>query len=77
MLWTRLLGDDCGGLGAVGVAAGVRGQGIGTALVARGSDVLRERGVGNSCIGWTWLVDFYGRLGYRPWRSYAMSWREW
>lgn len=38
---------------------------------------LRQRGVGNCCIGWTWLLDFYGRLGYRPWRSYAMSWREW
>lgn len=77
VLWMRLLGDDCGGLGAVGVAAGARGHSIGTALVACGSDELRKRGVGNSCIGWTWLVDFYGRLGYRPWRSFAMSWREW
>jgi len=76
VLWTRLLGADCGGLGAVGVAASVRGRGIGTALVTCGSAMLHKRGVGNSCIGWTWLVDFYGRLGYRPWRSYAMSWRD-
>jgi len=76
VLWTRLLGDDCGGLGAVGVAADARRQGIGAALVARGSAVLRDRGVGQCCIGWTWLLDFYGRLGYRPWRSYAMSWRD-
>ena len=77
VLWMRLLGADCGGVGAVGVAASERGHGIGTALVAHGSEVLRARGVGNSCVGWTWLLDFYGRVGYRPWRSYAMSWREW
>ena len=74
--WTRLLGDDCGGIGAVGVAAAARGRGIGAALVACGSMVLRDRGVGTCCIGWTWLVDFYGRDGYRPWRSYAMAWRD-
>jgi len=74
--WTRLLGDDCGGIGAVGVAAGARGRGIEAALVARGSAVLRDGGVGTCCIGWTWLVGFYGRDGYRPWRSYAMSWRD-
>jgi len=66
VLWTRLLGDGCGGLGAVGVAADARRQGIGAALVARGSAVLRDRGVGQCCIGWTWLLGFYGRLGYRP-----------
>lgn len=74
--WSALLGDDCGGLGAVGVAAAARGRGVGAALVAHGSAVLSARGVGTCCIGWTWLLDFYGRDGYRHWRSYAMSWRD-
>lgn len=73
--WSVLLGDDRGGLGAVGVAAAARDRGIGAALVAHGSAVLAARGVGTCCIGWTWLLDFYGRDGYRPWRGYAMSWR--
>jgi beta-N-acetylhexosaminidase len=75
-LWTSLLGEEMGGLGAVGVSKTLRGQGIGLALVAKATEMLRERGVGNSHIGWTWLIDFYGRLGYRPWRTYEMSWRE-
>ena len=76
VVWKSLLGDDLGGLGAVGVAASDRNRGIGTALVARGSEILRERGVGPSLIDWTCLVDFYGRLGYLKWRAYRMSWRD-
>lgn len=75
-LWKPLLGNDMGGLGAVGVAEAWREKGIGTALVARASEILKERGVRNSHIGWTWLLDFYGRLGYAPWRSYAMFHKE-
>jgi predicted N-acetyltransferase YhbS len=73
--WRTLLGEDCGGLNAVGVAERARGRGIGLALVAWGSDILKARGVGTTLIGWTTLVDFYGKLGYTPWQSYAMSWR--
>ena len=50
-----------------------RRRGIGAALVGRGTTILRERGVGACCVGWTWLLDFYGQFGYRPWRSYAMG----
>jgi beta-N-acetylhexosaminidase len=75
-VWKRLLGDNMGGLGAVGVVPEARERGIGTAMVARASEILRERGVGHSHVGWTWLLDFYGRLGYRPWREYRMGWRD-
>lgn len=75
-VWKTLLGDDLGGLGAVGVASAQRGRGIGTALVARASEILKERGVGPSLIDWTSLVDFYGRLGYSKWCNYLMSWRD-
>jgi GNAT superfamily N-acetyltransferase len=74
--WTALLGDRLGGLGAVGVAADRRGRGIGLALVARGSEILRERGAAYGFIGWTGLVAFYGRLGYAIWRDYRVSRRD-
>lgn len=52
-----------------------RGRGVGLALAALVTECLREEGVARSYVGWTWLVDWYGRLGYRVWRTYAMSWR--
>jgi beta-N-acetylhexosaminidase len=76
VVWRRLLGDDMGGLACVGTAATMRDRGIGTALVARGTEILKTRGVGYSHVGWTWLLNFYGRLGYRVWREYQMSWRD-
>jgi beta-N-acetylhexosaminidase len=75
-LWQALLGEDMGGLGCVGVAESEREKGIGLGLVARASKLLKERGVGNCHIGWTWLLDWYGKLGYQPWRSFEMSWRD-
>lgn len=74
--WKTLLGQDAGALGVVGVAEAARGHGIGTALVAHASEILRERGAGTGFVGWVWAVEFYARLGYRPWRSYAMGERE-
>lgn len=75
VVWEGLLGRDTGTLGGVGVAQGSRGRGIGLALAAHATDILRARGAARSLAGWTWLVDWYGRLGYRPWREYRMSWR--
>lgn len=74
--WKTMLGDSLGGISAVGVAAEERGRGIGIGMVAVGSEVLRERGVGNCHIDWTSIVDFYGKLGYTVWRRYWMSVRE-
>jgi GNAT superfamily N-acetyltransferase len=73
VIWQALLGPDMGGLGAVGVAETAREGGIGTALVARASELLKARGVRQAHIGWTHLLQFYGRLGYVPWRSYDMA----
>ena len=73
--WKTLLGDNLGGISAVGVAASERGRGIGIGLVAVGSQVLRDRGIGNCHIDWTRIVDFYGKLGYTVWREYWMSGR--
>jgi beta-N-acetylhexosaminidase len=75
-VWRRLLGDDMGGLACVGTAVAMRDCGIGTALCARATEILQQRGVGYSHVGWTWLLEFYGRLGYQPWREYRMSWQD-
>ncbi len=73
VIWKQALGDDAGALGAVGVAEAAREMGIGTALVARGAEILRERGVRTCFLGWVWAIDFYRRLGYDVWQSYSMS----
>lgn len=74
-LWKPLVGENIGGLGEVGVAEAERGRGIGVGLVARGSELLKERGVGHCNIGFTSLVDFYGKLGYKVWHAYQIAWR--
>jgi len=71
--WRALLGEDMGALGAVGVAESLRDKGIGLAMVAKASGVLRDRGIRHCFIHWTWLVDWYGRLGYRVWQDYWMA----
>jgi hypothetical protein len=45
-------------------------------MIARGSELLRERGVGLCHIGWTDAVRFYQRIGFKLWQQYAMSWRD-
>jgi beta-N-acetylhexosaminidase len=76
LTWTPMLGPDCGALGAVGVAPASRERGIGLALVARATELLRERGLARSYVGWTWLTEWYGKLGYRVWRDYHVSERS-
>ena len=75
-VWQSLLGENIGGIGVLGVAEEQQGNGIGLALAARVTEILQERGLTTSFIGYTWLVDWYGKLGYRLWREYNMSWRK-
>jgi predicted N-acetyltransferase YhbS len=74
--WTQLLGENTGGIGPLGVAESLRGNGIGLALAARVTELLHQRGMETSYIGYTWLLDWYGKLGYRLWRDYTMSWKK-
>lgn len=73
--WLSLLGKNTGGVGTLGVAESMREQGIGLALAARVTELVHERALERSYIGWTWLVDWYGKLGYQVWQEYVMSWR--
>lgn len=75
-LWRTLWGESAGGLGEVGIGVDHRKRGMGLALVAVGSEILRARGVGHCNIGFTSLVDFYGKLGYQVWREYRIGWKR-
>jgi predicted N-acetyltransferase YhbS len=74
-LWRSIFGETLGGLGEVGIGQSERGRGMGLAMVAVGSEILKARGVGYCNIGFTSLVDFYGRLGYRVWREFSIQWK--
>lgn len=71
-VFTPVLGPAAGTISCVGVAPPLHGQGIGTALVVRASQILGQAGVRACHIGWTTRESFYRRAGYRPWRRYAM-----
>ena len=63
-------------IGCVGVAGGQRGAGVGSAMVAKASELLRDAGARTGHIGWTERERFYGRLGYLSWRRYHMAHRR-
>jgi GNAT superfamily N-acetyltransferase len=75
-LFAPLLGARAGTIGCVGVADHAQGQGIGSAMVARASELLRREGTRACHIGWTLRQDFYVRVGYAPWRRYLMARRQ-
>jgi predicted N-acetyltransferase YhbS len=58
------------GLGPIGVSEAVRGRGLGLALLQAGLAHLRALGAADTVIDWTTLLDFYGRVGFRPWLRY-------
>jgi GNAT superfamily N-acetyltransferase len=71
-VFAPLLGPAVGTIGCVGVAPALHGQGIGTALVVRASQLLSQAGTRACHIGWTTRASFYRSCGYQPWRRYAM-----
>lgn len=72
----RLLGSDSAAIACVGVAESAQGRGVGSALVARASELLRDAGARVCLIDWVVRTDFYRRVGYEPWREYLMATRE-
>jgi len=55
-----------------GVRQAYRNQGIGRALAAAATRQLKRQGMDTSYVGWTWLENWYGALGYRVWRRFHM-----
>jgi beta-N-acetylhexosaminidase len=72
-IYEPLLGPEAGTIGCVGVAPPAQGAGVGSAMVARASELLRDAGTRACHIGWTRREQFYRRLGYAPWRRYHMA----
>ncbi len=71
-----LLGPMAGTIGCVGVASYAQDRGIGSAMVARASELLRDAGTHMCHISWVERQAFYVRVGYTPWRRYLMSRRR-
>jgi GNAT superfamily N-acetyltransferase len=67
-----MLGPDPGTIGCVGVAPHQQGRGIGTAMVARASEILRDSSTRICHISWTARESFYTHASYQPWRRYRM-----
>jgi len=76
LLFAPMLGPMTGTIGCVGVADDLQGRGVGSAMVARASELLRRVGTRACHIGWVERRDFYVRVGYAPWRRYRMSRRQ-
>jgi GNAT superfamily N-acetyltransferase len=69
-------GRSSGTIACVGVSEAARGGGVGTALTAFACELLRDRGVDDCYIDYTTRLDFYGRLGFTPWRQYDSASRN-
>jgi ribosomal protein S18 acetylase RimI-like enzyme len=76
LLFAPMLGPAAGTIGCVGVADAVQGRGVGSAMVAHASELLRQAGVRACHIGWVERRAFYVRVGYAPWRRYLMARRR-
>lgn len=73
MVWADLLTEKLGGFGCLYVKNDLRESGVGRALSEFATQTLCDRGVKVSLLGWTYLEDFYGKLGYKIWRNYWIS----
>jgi predicted N-acetyltransferase YhbS len=71
--WTAPAGAEgarTGGLGPMGLSPALRGRGLGLALLDRAIVHLASRGMQEMVVDWTILLDFYGTLGFTPYRRY-------
>ncbi|MEQ1822600.1 MAG: GNAT family N-acetyltransferase [Fimbriimonadaceae bacterium] len=69
-VWSSALGPDWCALGPIGISKGVRGQGLGDALLAGSLSRLKSSGKRNCLIDWTNLTDWYGKHGFEPVTTY-------
>jgi GNAT superfamily N-acetyltransferase len=70
LFWAARRAPAAGGLGPIGVAASLRGRGLGRALLAIALGQLRDLGLDDVVIDWTVLTGFYGPLGFSPWMTF-------
>jgi ribosomal protein S18 acetylase RimI-like enzyme len=70
--WEPLFHGELGGIGPLGVDERFRGLNYGLGIVQAGIHILMQRGIKHIVIDTTPFVDFYGKLGYKVWKSYAL-----
>ena len=70
--WAPLRGPNAGGLGPIGIAAELRGKGIGSAFLRVVLGALRVGSVTDVVADWTNYLDYYGRAGFGVWKRYAV-----
>jgi len=68
--WSPLFNGATGGIGPLGIERSVRGNQLGLDLVKAASNELIKRGMEHMIIDWTQLTEFYGKLGFTPWKQY-------
>ncbi|RTE04414.1 GNAT family N-acetyltransferase [Paenibacillus whitsoniae] len=69
--WAPLFPGELGGIGPLGIDETYRGHGYGLAIVQAAVHYLHARGIRHMVIDTTPYVDFYGKLGFKTWRSYV------
>ncbi|MBA3061530.1 MAG: GNAT family N-acetyltransferase [Atribacteria sp.] len=68
--WGSQWGECYCGLGPIGIAADFRGKGWGIYLMIRVIQAFQQQGYCHMIIDWTTLVDYYAKLGFKPWIEY-------
>ncbi|MDI4644526.1 GNAT family N-acetyltransferase [Cohnella hashimotonis] len=69
--WAPLFEEELGGIGPLGIDEACRGYRYGISIVQAAIHFLTARGVRRIVIDTTPFVEFYGKLGYEVWKSYA------
>ncbi|TYP72059.1 N-acetylglutamate synthase-like GNAT family acetyltransferase [Paenibacillus methanolicus] len=69
--WSPLFEEELGGIGPLGIDEAYRGRRYGLSIVQAAIHTLQARGIRRIVIDTTPFVDFYGKLGYEVWKTYA------
>jgi len=69
--WDLLFENNVGGGGALGVEEKWRGKGIGLAMKAWGTEILKGKGIKYVWVSWTSSIGFHEKLGFKIWRRYT------
>ncbi len=70
IMWRPLLGPKYGGLGPIGVAKDERKIGLGLALCSFAIQSVKDGGATQMAIDWTVIINFYAKMGFKPWKRY-------
>ena len=73
IVYPNKISENIGGFGCIGVIPSYRNQGIAKNLVFLGENKLLLDNVDGAFLGYTYLEDYYKKLGYQPDKYYWMG----